>query len=73
MPASISRHLLVLLALTAATPAAAQHFEDLADVEQRVIAALGASIGEAGGDGALRLAGLAHPGAAGARRRRRNA
>jgi flagellar basal body P-ring formation protein FlgA len=66
MPASISRHLLVLLALTAATPAAAQHFEDLADVEQRVIAALGASIGEAGGparpiDRRLRLARCPEP------------
>jgi flagella basal body P-ring formation protein FlgA len=56
------RHLiLAAAAAAAATPAAAQRFQDIDDLEQRVIAALGANIGEPGGpvrpvDRRLRLA-----------------
>lgn len=57
----IFRHLILIGAAIAAAPAAAQSFEDLEALEQRVAAALGAGIGEPGGparpiDRRLRLA-----------------
>lgn len=60
------RHLILAAAVTA-SPAAAQHrFQDIDDLEQRVIAALGAHIGEPGGparpvDRRLRLASCPAP------------
>jgi flagellar basal body P-ring formation protein FlgA len=47
--ASNIRHLLIALAAGAATPAAAQQFQDISAIEQRVVAALGAGIGQPGG------------------------
>jgi len=57
----IFRHLMLAAAALAAAPAAAQSFEDIEALEQRVAAALGAGIGEPGGparpiDRRLRLA-----------------
>lgn len=59
------RHL-ILAAAVIASPAAAQRFQDIDDLEQRVIAALGAHIGEPGGparpvDRRLRLASCPAP------------
>ena len=62
----IFRHLVLAAAATAAIPAAAQTFEDIEALEQRVSAALGAGIGEPGGparpiDRRLRLAACPSP------------
>ena len=62
----IFRHLALAAAVTAATPAAAQSFEDIEALEHRVSAALGAGIGEPGGparpiDRRLRLAACPGP------------
>jgi flagella basal body P-ring formation protein FlgA len=46
---SKTRHLLVLAAGLAATPAAAQSFQSIDAVEEQVVAALGAPIGQPGG------------------------
>lgn len=64
--APIFRHLTIAGVLFAAAPAAAQGFHDIDDLEQRVIAALGAHIGEPGGparpiDRRLRLAACPAP------------
>lgn len=48
MPSNI-RHLLVLAAGLAATPATAQSFQSIPAVEEQVVAALGAPIGQPGG------------------------
>ena len=62
----IFRHLTLAAAATIATPAAAQNFEDIEALDQRVAAALGAGIGEPGGparpiDRRLRLAACPGP------------
>jgi len=62
----IFRHLVLVAAATAATPAAAQSFEDIEALDHRVAAALGAGIGEPGGparpiDRRLRLAACPSP------------
>ena len=46
---SIIRHLLIAAAGLAAAPASAQSFQSIAAVEQQVVAALGAPIGQPGG------------------------
>lgn len=48
MPSNI-RRLLILAAVTAATPASAQSFQSIADIEEQLVAALGAEIGQPGG------------------------
>ncbi len=48
MPSNI-RHLLVLAAGLAASPAAAQSFQSIAALEEQVVASLGAAIGQPGG------------------------
>ena len=60
------RHLILTGAALVAAPASAQRFHDIEDLEQRVIAALGAHIGEPGGparpiDRRLRLAACPQP------------
>jgi len=47
--APIFRHLSILAVTATATPAMAQDFEDLDQLETQVVASLGAGIGEAGG------------------------
>lgn len=66
MNASNFRHLLTIAAFGAAAPAAAQPFQDINAVERRVVAALGADIGQPGGpvapvDRRLRLAACPAP------------
>ena len=46
---SISRHVIAVSALAAASPASAQTFQDIAAIEQRVVQVLGAAIGTPGG------------------------
>lgn len=60
------RHLILVAGVGLATPAAAQGFQDLGEIEARVVAALGAGIGEPGGpsrpiDRRLRLAACPEP------------